>query len=102
LRPRPPCLTLFPYTTLFRSSVRFHRELRLNWTLGEAIDLPRWPRLRDTLMVYRRNAERRPHLERDRCFECKRFIATGAIGRCDWCFERRPAALPLASGKAPG
>jgi len=80
-------------------SVRFHRELRLNWTLGQAVDLPRWPRLRDTLMVYRRNAERRPHLERDRCFECKRFIATGAIGRCDWCFERRPSALALQVGK---
>src|SRR5207249_11592302 len=60
-------------------SVRFQRELRLNWTPGQAVDLPRWPRLRDTLMVYRRNAERRPHLERDRCFECKRFIPTGAI-----------------------
>lgn len=35
----------------------------------------------------------------DRCFECKRFIATGAIGRCDWCFERRPAALALQIGK---
>ena len=80
-------------------SVRFHRELRLNWTLGQAVDLPRWPRLRDTLMVYRRNAERRPHLERDRCFECQRFIPTGAIGRCDWCFERRPSALALQVGK---
>jgi len=80
-------------------SVRFQRELRLNWTLRETVDLPRWPRLRDTLMVYRRNAERRPHLERDRCFECKRFIATGAIGRCDWCFERRPSALALQVGK---
>jgi hypothetical protein len=80
-------------------SVRFRRELRLNWTLRQAVDLPRWPHLRDTLMVYRRNAERRPHLERDRCFECKRFIATGAIGRCDWCFERRPSALALQVGK---
>ena len=52
-----------------------------------------------TLLVYRRNAERRPHLERDRCFECKRFIATGAIGRCDGCFERRPSALALQVGK---
>src|SRR5712675_167177 len=76
-----------------------YAELRLNWTLRETVDLPRWPRLRDTLMVYRRNAERRPHLERDRCFECKRFIATGAIGRCDWCFERRPSALALQVGK---
>ena len=80
-------------------SVRFQRELRLNWTLGQAVDLPRWPRLRDTLMVYRRNVERRPHLERDHCFECKRFIPTGAIGRCDWCFARRPSALALQVGK---
>src|SRR5437899_13069144 len=55
--------------------------------------------LHDALPIYRRNSERRPHLERDRCFECKRFIATGAIGRCDWCFERRPAALALQVGK---
>jgi len=27
---------------------------------GQAVDLPRWPRLRDTLMIYRRNVERRP------------------------------------------
>jgi hypothetical protein len=50
-------------------------------------------------MVYRRNPQRRPHLERDRCFECKRFIRTGGIGRCDWCFRRRPAALALRVGK---
>jgi len=79
-------------------SVRFHRELRLNWTLVESIDLPRWPRLRDRLTVYRRNSTRRHHLERDRCFECKRFIRTGAIGRCDWCFERRPPAIALRVG----
>jgi hypothetical protein len=80
-------------------SVRFHRELGLNWTLAEGIELPHWPRLRDRLMVYRRNAQRRPHLERDRCFECRRFIATGAIGRCDACFERRPPALALRVGR---
>jgi len=80
-------------------SVRFHRELGLNWTLAEEIELPHWPRLRDRLMVYRRNARRRPHLERDRCFECRRFIATGAIGRCDACFERRPPALALRVGR---
>ena len=79
-------------------SVRFHRELRLNWTLTEEIPLPRWPRLRDALMIYRRNVARRPHRERDRCFECKRFIRTGGIGRCDWCFERRPTALALRTG----
>ena len=80
-------------------SVRFHRELRLNWTLAAEVDLPHWPRLRDRLMVYRRNAQRRPHLERDRCFECKRFVRTGAIGRCDWCFEQRPTALALRVGR---
>lgn len=79
-------------------SVRFRRELARNWTLSQAVALPRWPRLRDTLMVYRRNAKRRPLTERDRCFQCRRFIATGAIGRCDWCFERRPAALVLQVG----
>ena len=73
-------------------SVRFRRELALNWRLAEAVPLPRWPRLRDTLMVYRRNAVRRALTERDRCFECRRFIATGAIGRCEECARRRPAA----------
>jgi hypothetical protein len=80
-------------------SVRFHRELALNWTLAEELDLPHWPRLRDRVMVYRRNPQRRAHLERDRCFECRRFIATGAIGRCDACLERRPPALALRSGR---
>lgn len=80
-------------------SVRFHRELALNWTLVEELELPRWPRLRDSVLVYRRNAERLPHAERDRCFECGRFIATGAIGRCDACFERRPPALALRAGR---
>ncbi|HWM42211.1 MAG TPA: hypothetical protein VNP36_07225, partial [Burkholderiales bacterium] len=47
-------------------SVRFHRELALNWTLAEELELPHWPRLEDRLMVYRRNSRRRPHLERDR------------------------------------
>jgi hypothetical protein len=80
-------------------SVRFHRELALNWTLVEEVDLPHWPRLRDSLCVYRRNAERQALIERDRCFECGRFIATGAIGRCDACFERRPPALALRAGR---
>jgi len=80
-------------------SVRFRRELALNWTLEEEVDLPHWPRLRDRVMVYRRNPRRRAHLERDRCFECRRFIATGAIGRCDACYERRPPALALRSGR---
>lgn len=80
-------------------SVRFHRELRMNWTLVETVDLPHWPRLRDRVMVYRRNPQRRPHVQRDRCFECQRFIPTGAIGRCDECFRRRPPALALRVGR---
>lgn len=80
-------------------SVRFHRELRLNWTPVEAVELPHWPRLRDRVTVYRRNPERSPHRERDRCFECQRFIPTGAIGRCDSCFARRPPALALRVGR---
>jgi hypothetical protein len=80
-------------------SVRFHRELKRNWTIAEELELPHWPRLSDRLMVYRRNAQPRPHAERDRCFECRRFIPTGAIGRCDECFERRPPALALRVGR---
>lgn len=80
-------------------SVRFHRELRLNWTPIEETDLPRWPSLRDRLTVYRRNPRRLPHRERDRCFECGCFIPTGAIGRCDTCFETRPPALALRVGR---
>jgi hypothetical protein len=80
-------------------SARFHRELRLNWTLELALDLPRWPRLRDQLMVYRRNPQRRALRERDRCYECRRFMPTGAIGRCDACFGRRPPALAVRDGR---
>jgi hypothetical protein len=80
-------------------SVRFHRELALNWTLEEELELPHWPRLQDRVMVYRRNAVRRPLLERDRCFDCKKFIPTGAIGRCDACFRSRPPALALRVGR---
>src|ERR1043166_8311584 len=54
-------------------SVRFHRELAVNWSLIEEVELPHWPRLQDRLMVYRRNPVRRPLLERDRCFECRQF-----------------------------
>lgn len=79
-------------------SVRFHRELALNWTPVEILDLPRWPGLRDRLAVYRRNAVRRPHRVRDRCFQCGRFLATGSIGRCDACFAARPPALALRVG----
>jgi len=80
-------------------SVRFHRELALNWTLAEELELPHWPRLQDRVMVYRRNPVRRALVERDRCFECRKFIPTGAIGRCDACFERRPPALALRAGR---
>jgi hypothetical protein len=80
-------------------SVRFHRELALNWTLVEELELPHWPRIQDRVMVYRRNAVQRAHIERDRCFECKKFIPTGAIGRCDECFRRRPPALALRVGR---
>ena len=80
-------------------SVRFHRELALNWTLVEELELPHWPRLQDRVMVYRRNPMRRAHVERDRCFECRRYIATGSIGRCDACFRRRPPALALKVGR---
>jgi hypothetical protein len=80
-------------------SVRFHRELGLNWILVEEVELPRWPGLRDRLAVYRRNATRRPHRRRDRCPECGRFVPTGSIGRCDSCFARRPPALALGAGR---
>jgi hypothetical protein len=80
-------------------SVRFHRELRLNWTVVEQVELPRWPRLDDRLTVYRRNAVRRPQRQRDRCAECGRFRPAGSIGRCDTCIARRPAALTLRVGR---
>jgi hypothetical protein len=79
--------------------VRFHRELALNWSLDEEIDLPHWPRLDDRLRVYRRNPVRRKQLQRDRCDECRRFMSTGSLGRCDACFKRRPPALALKSGR---
>ena len=80
-------------------SVRFHRELALNWTLEEEVDLPHWPRLDDRLRVYRRNPVRRAQLERERCSECRRFMPTRSLGRCDACFRRRPPALALKSGR---
>jgi hypothetical protein len=80
-------------------SVRFHRELTLNWTVAEELELPHWPRLQDGITVYRRNAVRRPHVERDRCFECNQFMPTGAIGRCDVCFRKNPPALALRVGR---
>jgi hypothetical protein len=80
-------------------SVRFHRELALNWTLVEEVALPHWPRLDDRVHVYRRNEVRLPHRVRDRCDECRRFLPTGSLGRCDACFERRPPALALRAGR---
>ena len=77
-------------------SLRFHRELALNWTVIERVALPTWPRLADALTVHRRNVPRRPHTIRDRCLECGRFIATGTIGRCESCFRHRPPALAIA------
>ena len=76
-------------------TVRFHRELALNWRPAEQAALPNWPGLRDRLVVYRRNPGRRPLADRDRCAECRRFIPTGTAGRCDACFARRPPAMAL-------
>jgi hypothetical protein len=76
-------------------TVRFHRELLLNWSVAEQVALPTWPGLRDRLVVYRRNPSRRPLAERDRCPECRRFLPTGAVGRCDRCFTLRPPAMAV-------
>jgi hypothetical protein len=76
-------------------TVRFHRELTLNWSVAEQVALPTWPGLRDRLVVYRRNPSRRPLAERDRCPECHRFLPTGAVGRCDRCFSLRPPAMAV-------
>ena len=76
-------------------TTRFHRELALNWTPAEQAALPNWPGLADRLVVYRRNAGRRPLTERDRCHDCRRYLPTGAIGRCDRCFRQRPPAMAL-------
>lgn len=80
-------------------SIRFHRELALNWSIVKEVDLPHWPRLDDRLRIYRRNAVRRAQLQRDRCDECRRFVGTGSLGRCDACFKRNPPALALKSGR---
>ena len=76
-------------------TVRFHRELRLNWHPAEQAAVPNWPGLRDRLVSYRRNPVRRRLTERDRCVSCRRFVPTGSAGRCDACFARRPPALAL-------
>jgi hypothetical protein len=80
-------------------SVRFHRELALNWTPVEALDLPHWPRLPDRVTVCRRNPAHRPLRERDRCDECQRFVRTGSIGRCERCFQRHPPAVAVRVGE---
>jgi len=77
-------------------TVRFQRELERNWSVIDIVGVPQWPGLGDRLVVYRRNALRRRLIERDRCFECRRFIRTGSIGRCERCFALRPPALALA------
>jgi hypothetical protein len=76
-------------------TVRFHRELELNWHPVEQAALPNWPGLHDRLVVYQRNPVRRPLTTRDRCPSCRRFLPTGAAGRCDACFSKTPPALAL-------
>ena len=76
-------------------TVRFHRELELNWHPAEQAALPNWPGLRDRLVVYRRNPARQPLSQRDRCHGCRRFLPTGVTGRCDACFARNPPAMAL-------
>ncbi len=70
----------------------------MNWTPDSTIALPAWPGVADRLVVFRRNPVRRRHTTRDRCDECRRYVPTGAIGRCARCRERRPAALTLEIG----
>jgi hypothetical protein len=77
---------------------RLHRELALNWTPQESTAIPTWPGLSDRLVIYRRNARRRAQTQRDRCDECRRYVATGSIGRCGRCRTRHPAALTLQIG----
>jgi hypothetical protein len=79
-------------------TARLHRELDLNWTPMEQVALPGWPDVRDRLTIFRRNPVRRWLTGRDRCDECRRYLPTGAVGRCGRCRERRPAALTLRHG----
>jgi hypothetical protein len=78
---------------------RFERELALNWRPLQEVVLPTWPRVRDRLVLYQRNERRLPLRERDRCDECRRFMATGSVGRCDRCFTRHPPALAMRVGE---
>jgi hypothetical protein len=80
-------------------SVRFHRELELNWDAVETVELPHWPRLEDRVVVYRRRPFRRPQTARDRCVECGSFVPTGTLGRCERCFADRPPALAVRVGR---
>jgi len=80
-------------------SVRFRRELALNWTLEEAVDLPSWPWLEDRVHVLRRNPVQERQPEGDPCTECVRLMPPGSIGRCDECFARNPPALALRVGR---
>ena len=77
-------------------TARFHAELELNWSPVEQVVLPTWPALQDRLVVYRRNAVRRSLTGRSRCTSCRRFMPTGAAGRCDGCFARNPPAMALS------
>jgi hypothetical protein len=76
-------------------TVRFHRELALNWTPAGQAALPIWPGQHDRLVIYRRNRVRRPLAGRERCPECKKFLPMGSAGRCDRCFNRNPPAMAL-------
>jgi hypothetical protein len=76
-------------------TARFQAELELNWSMVEQVAVPNWPGLQDRLSVYQRNAVRRPLSARNRCASCRRFMRTGAAGRCDACFARRPPAMAL-------
>ncbi|WP_432837386.1 hypothetical protein [Dactylosporangium sp. CA-092794] len=79
-------------------TARLHRELDLNWTPTDDLALPSWPGIPDRLTVWRRNPSRRPHRQRDRCPECRRFVPTGHLGRCDACYASSPPALAVRAG----
>jgi hypothetical protein len=64
-------------------TIRLHRELELNWTVTDEVALPSWPGIPDRLTVWRRNPERRPLRERNRCPVCGRYAATGWTTLCN-------------------
>ena len=80
-------------------SVRFRSELDLNWERERSIALPGWPRIDDRLSVYRRRPGPRTRAAAQQCPTCSRYVASGSIGRCTACRERRPAALALRRGR---